>query len=93
MVGKGFSVRRGGSTVTFARDRKINGLLFFVLLLFGILPALIYAAFVAAAPVRTTLVTTPVDGGTGPTVQSDDGEDAAVLEGWIKDNLLAGGSR
>lgn len=93
MVGKGYSVRRGGSTVTFARDRRLNWLLFFVLLLFGVLPAVIYAALMAAAPVRTTLVTTPMDGGTGLTVQSDDGEDAAVLEGWIRSNLLAGGSR
>ncbi|MDQ3375808.1 MAG: hypothetical protein M3533_02795 [Actinomycetota bacterium] len=93
MVGKGFSVRRGGSTVTFARDRQINWLLFVVFLLFGVFPAIIYAAFVAAAPVRTTLVTTPVDGGTELTVQSDDGKDAAVLEGWIEDSLVAGRPR
>ena len=92
MVGKGYSVERGGSTATFARQRQINWLVLVALLLLGVLPAIFYAAVLAVAPVRTTLLTTPADGGTELVVRSDDGEDAAMLEGWIRSKLFAGRS-
>ena len=93
MTVKGYAVERGGSTATFARDRQINWVVFLVLLLFGVLPAILYAAMLAVAPVRTTLVTMPSAGGTELVIRSDDGEDAAVLEGWVRTNLLAGSPR
>ena len=93
MVGKGYSVERGGSTATFARQRQINWLVLVALLLLGVLPAILYAAALAAAPVRITLLTTPVNGGTELVIKSDAGEDAAVLEGWIRNKLLAGRPR
>ena len=90
MVGKGYSVERGGSTATFARQRQINWLVLIALLLLGVLPAIVYAAVLAVAPVRTTLLTMSADGGTELVVRSDNGEDATVLEGWIRSNLLNG---
>ncbi len=93
MVGGGFSVHRGGTTATFARDRPANWLVFGVLLLFGVLPGVLYMVMIAAKPLRTTLVAMPTEAGTRLTVKSDDEGDAAMLEGWIRSNLLAGGSR
>ncbi len=76
------------ATATFSQDRLVNWIVFGVLLLFGLLPGVVYFGFIAATPSRTTILAMLADTGTWLAVESDGKGDAAMLEGWIRGNLV-----
>lgn len=81
---KDFSViSRSESSVTFQNHQKPNDLGVLLLLLFFILPGLLYMLF-GGKDVQVTLFVTPVEGGSRVTIGGDSNAGRANLEAWLR---------